>query len=84
MSTSLCLFVCKANPAEDGQGCMVYVHTENPTLDVHIFEGIEIDNVVWCILCPFGNFHALLVYFVVIWYFFPFWYVVSDNTRVSN
>jgi hypothetical protein len=28
---------------------------------------------IWYILWPFGIFSGHLVYFMVIWYFFPFW-----------
>jgi hypothetical protein len=39
---------------------------------------------VWYAFCPFGMYqlwpfdmhYGLLLYFVVIWYIFPFWYVV--------
>jgi hypothetical protein len=31
---------------------------------------------IWFIVQPFVIFHEHLVYFVVIWYIFPFWYVV--------
>jgi hypothetical protein len=29
----------------------------------------------WYILWPFGIFYGRLVYFMAVWYFFPFWYV---------
>jgi hypothetical protein len=57
-----------------GQGCqMVYFHTKNPNLGIHILEVLGIENVgmsagslecftvIWYTLCPFGNFG-------VIWY----------------
>jgi hypothetical protein len=28
------------------------------------------------ILCPVGRYYGYFVYFLVIWYIFPFWYVV--------
>jgi hypothetical protein len=49
-----------------------YFQTRNPNLD--IFGGSC--NGRRYILWPFGIFYCHLVDFVVIWYIFPFWYVV--------
>jgi hypothetical protein len=75
-----------------GQGCqMALFQTKNPKLGKFWrflqWKMLVYFTATWSIFLPFGIFWGHLVflvlnsyrYFLVIWYFSPFWYVVSKN-----
>jgi hypothetical protein len=52
---------------------MVNFHTKNQNFGEF---GRALEKSCWDILWSFGIFYSYLVNFVIIWYIFPFWYVV--------
>jgi hypothetical protein len=56
------------------QGCqMVYFHTKNPDLGI-FWWALECEMLV-CFTTIWNSILTFVLYFMVIWYIFPFWYV---------